>query len=508
MGFVIWYQVRLPGLRVSNDVYAGDFILDADLTIDLVSGPAAGSFSITLKNLPRPAVEALAAAQAAAPLTLTASLGYFDDPAGRAAVLEGTLEHLTSRVDDAGALKTVLTGQEKAGRALLARHVHVHREGVAPLEAFVADVAAQAGLGVAGPGGLGTVEDYTVTGTGMQALRTLADQAGAPLVIGDGTVRIGPAVGLGVPVRLVAGTHIIELQPVQQDRGTGLRLTVLGDPALKPGTPVVVVSPAAPPGPLRVERVQHSFSTRTGYTCDVTLVAAAPGEPATVTAADADAVAERIHRMGESAPPSIEVGQITGYASGHLASLDHGQKPDAKALTPSVHSPVERQTLHGKPIAAPFAFDDCGLIVPVYKGMRALLAHNKALVNDAVTAGFLWTGRPPRNQPGDWWLCLPTGLDARGKPTGKGVNDLTDGAGLRVVQAKGLRITVGERTLTQVGERPEPGDADVLVVEHASGTTVTIAADGSVTITTRGKDITIGTGGHAVKIGSAGVEVT
>ena len=72
-------------------------------------------------------------------------------------------------------------------------------------------------------------------------------------------------------------------------------------------------------------------------------------------------------------------------------------------------------TLTDKPIASPFAFDKCGLVVPVYQKMRALLVHGWNEPNDAVVDGFLWTSdmTPPPNQAGDWWLCLPTQLDRR-----------------------------------------------------------------------------------------------
>jgi hypothetical protein len=143
------------------------------------------------------------------------------------------------------------------------------------------------------------------------------------------------------------------------------------------------------------------------------------------------------------------------------------------------------------------------------------------LVNDAVVAGFLWAEQPrlepPKNAPGDWWLCLPTALDPQGMPTGKGVNDLTDNGGMRVIQAKGLRITVGQGTLPDVGERPQvPGDlAGNLRIEHESGATVTIGADGAVSVDSGGKDVTLKSGaasitlsGGSVMLHATSVEVT
>jgi hypothetical protein len=31
--------------------------------------------------------------------------------------------------------------------------------------------------------------------------------------------------------------------------------------------------------------------------------------------------------------------------------------------------------------------------------------------------------KPPQDEVGDWWLCLPTELDGDGEPTGGAVND-------------------------------------------------------------------------------------
>src|SRR5262249_35707843 len=113
--------------------------------------------------------------------------------------------------------------------------------------------------------------------------------------------------------------------------------------------------------------------------------------------------------------------------------------------------------------------------------------------------------------------CLPTALDGHGLPAGKGVNDLTDKSGLRVIQAKGLRITVGEDKLPDVGERPEVPDdlAARLLIEHESGTQIAVAADGAITLDAGGQDITLKSGeasitlsGGSVKLQGTSVEVS
>ncbi len=95
--------------------------------------------------------------------------------------------------------------------------------------------------------------------------------------------------------------------------------------------------------------------------------------------------------------------------------------------------------LNDKPIASPFAFYGCGLIVPVYPKMRSLLVHGWNEPEDAISNGFVWTSdmTPPKTNAGDWRLCLPTKLDGDGKPTGTTVDDLTSQDGQRIIRAQG-----------------------------------------------------------------------
>jgi hypothetical protein len=265
--------------------------------------------------------------------------------------------------------------------------------------------------------------------------------------------------------------------------------------------------------------VVHCFATSGGYTAELDLIAAGAGEVARV-ATGVRAVVDRWRQMVSRAQddhPAIDVGEVTTYASGadgkHLASLHYAQDPGPGVAAPSVASPVDDTLdLHDKPIASAFAFDRTGLVTPVYPGMRALLAHNRGEVNDAVLAGFLWSDNPrlrrPANEPGDYWLALPTGLGADGLPTGPGANDLIDAAGRRVVQVAGLHILVGADVLPEVGTRPEPPAADTITIEHASGTTITVDAGGAVTIETSHKPITLTNGTVSVRLDGAVVKVS
>jgi hypothetical protein len=201
--------------------------------------------------------------------------------------------------------------------------------------------------------------------------------------------------------------------------------------------------------------------------------------------------------------PAVDIGDVRTYREGaHTATLDLGHDSTADMPSPSVQATLRDApvALNDKPIASPFAFDRCGLVVPVYPKMRALLAHGWNEPEDAVAAGFVWTAEmtPPQNQPGDWWLCLPTGIDGDGKPTGNGVDDLIAKDGQRVIQVKGLKITIGSGLLNPVGARPTPGRDETLLIEADDNKTrMTVKAgeivmtDGSVTLTIAGGKISI-----------------
>ena len=568
MGFVIWFKLEVkqagpPGdvlLRVSNDVASGDYILDADITVDLVAGAAASTFRAVLANLPADVADTLKSRHHEAiagqnPLQATISLGYFDEPASQVSpVLRGVMTSIRSKVNGDGLLQTELRGSELAGYRLLNTPVQADQPGSESLGKYVqkiADAASTAGAKVtaAANSNLKSATGLTLrNGNGLGALRTIADFAEVPLVIRDGTILIGQAVGKDGSVRFSAADNIVSLDRMQEEPEdlptpggaaapgaaaatgpagspgevrTSLDLTVLGDPGVRVGLAAAfepVDEKDTLPGPLRVEHARHVFSTRHGYTCDVAVVVAKPGERAK-RLTGARGVVDRIRDLAESVReerPAVDIGQVTSYDDGangkHLVSMRYGQSPPADAVSPSVEVAVDPEPqLHSKPLAAPFAFHKCGLIVPVLPGMRALLAHNRGLVNDAVVTGFLWAEQPklepPKSAAGDWWLCLPTKLDGQGMPTGKGVNDLTDKSGMRVIQAKGLRITVGDGTLPDVGERPEvPGDlAGELLIEHESGTRITVASDGAITLDANGKDMTLKSGKASITLSGGSV---
>ncbi|MFE7580857.1 hypothetical protein ACFU5Y_04730 [Streptomyces gardneri] len=521
-------------LNVSNDVFGGSLVLDADITVTMGEGAVASTFEAVLVNLPAETVRTLRAALARRPLSATVRLGYFDDRSvGRDPVMAGRVVKLASWVAEDGLSRVRLTGQDAGGYALRMTSASAHRAAAANALDFADKVVTAAGLTLAKGSALTTeLTDHTVRNpTALDALRELAHTAGAPVVIRDRCVLIGPAVGTDDPapvefdpdVNLVAygdtqGEETLVVAPGEERPPTrnSMNVTVLGHPDLRVGQVVTLRRiQDAPAGPLRVNRLVHRFGVRTGYVCEVQLVAAAAGE--FVEAVDGvRAFTDRLDAGAERAllaRPSVDVGEVSAYrAAGHQVSLRYGQSPPPSMSLPSVTGPVGDDVLLDKPVAAPFAFGPCGLMTPVYPGMRALLAHNRNLVNDAAVVGWLWPRTPgaraPAPEPGDYWLALPTGTGSDGQPTGPGVNDLTDAKGGRVIQARGLHILVGTPKLPQVGTRPTPPEDDSVTIEHHTGTTIEIDPEGAVTVRTKGSGIKLTNGTVSLSLDGASVQVT
>jgi hypothetical protein len=551
MSVVTWYKVEiipaglgglgalgglgLP-LTVSNDVLAGSLVLDAEITVRMCEGAAADSFEVTLINLPDEATELIRAARRAGPLNVSIHLGYFDEPttrigdAGR--VMLGRVMGVTADVGPDGYGRTTLIGQEEGGYKLRQAQAALGRPDETDALDFATALAGSAGVPVAQGSTLDRdLTDFTVrAGTMLSALQSLAGTT--PLVVRDGTVYLGDAVGASTdpsPMVFDPDTNLISLaarsrEDTQPQSSPPLRSTVdicvLGHPRLRVGQVARISGlSGVPTGDLRIASVLHQFKLMGGYTARISLIAAAAGEAAQVRRG-VQVVIDRWSDVIDQARedhPAIDVGEVTAYVSGadgkHAATLHYGQESDPTVDAPSLASPVDQTTdLVRKPVASPFAFDRTGLVVPVYPGMRALLAHNRGLVNDAVVAGFVWPDNPamrrPPNQDRDYWLALPTGLDSDGRPTGPGANDLIDGTGHRVVQVAGLRVGVGPDLMDDVGTRPEPPADTSLTIAHHSGTTITIDENGAVTITTNDKPITLTNGGVSLTLSDTTVAVS
>ena len=76
-----------------------------------------------------------------------------------------------------------------------------------------------------------------------------------------------------------------------------------------------------------------------------------------------------------------------------------------------------------------------------------------------------------------------------------------------MLQARALHIVVGAGALPDVGTRPAVPDDDTITIEHSSGTTIAIDAQGAVTVTTDQKKLTFGNGQVSLTIDGSKVEV-
>ncbi len=553
MGFIIWYKVEFKEqqLTVSNDVFSGQYILDADIVLTMLEGATVDTFKITLTNLPEDASKALKAKQVkvaaqleaakkagaatspSQPLLVNIYLGYFDELSTfkSTSVMIGAVTSIKTTVNQNGLLETVVEGEEIGGYKLRTTYKPYDNRGDTTIKDLVEQIARDADVHVADGSNLdpqAKLGNYTLkANNSLEALRQVANIAQVPLVVRDGKIFIKESVGKDETPLLDPDTNIVSQDQINDTNGitdgkasgevtTSLNLTVLGIPELRVGQKAKLKNPPDQNKNMRINQLVHRFSTHTGYICDMTVVVADQGK-LTTGPVGVHGVVRRIRDLAESAQnqkPAIDVGEVTDYEAGndqkHLATLNYGQSPAPDAVAPSVEVKVGTTTqLHSKPIVSPFAWHKCGLIVPVYRGMRALLAHNLGSVNDALVAGFLWSEDPvyqrPKNKPGDYWLCLPTELGGdKQLPINKGVNDLIDKDGLRVIQAKGLRIFVGKDKLPDVGERPDVPDAQTIVIEHESGTKITIGSDGAITIQTDQKDISLSNKNATLKLGSDG----
>lgn len=353
----------------------------------------------------------------------------------------------------------------------------------------------------------------------------------AALITGDDTL---------ITVDSLEGARLAEFQPVQlgqtskqgvftdlpKEATQAFDFTALGLPSLRAGQAVVtsVDGYQNPFKPFRILQVTHAFSPDTGYVCRGRAVKFQDKQSNRsfsdkARGASAMAIADRIAGKVKDVQvtfPSVDVGRVKAVkTSDRVASLYYGQEKGSAVSTPSVDLDVPdgESVLVSKPLAAPFAWHNVGLTVPVYEGMRALLNQVRDSRDDSVVTGFLWANNPqmarPQSQDGDWWLCLPTEVSGTPKlPTGKGVNDLVAADGRRVIEAVGLKVSVGKKACSEVGKRPTEGDADVLLISHSSGTTIQVDKDGNVTVDGKGKSVSLACGGATLTVGDGKVSIS
>lgn len=545
MGVILKYQVNFPenSLKVSNDATAGDYILDADITVDMQRGASGSGFEIKLLDLPEKEAKKLYKQLQGGKLgSVVVKLGYMD---GKFDVVMGGLFGKVVAASEGDKLVTTISGLETGTHAL--RHSRFQKSlsgATNPSEAIsqlLKDAKFEAGdidrKPLFTPAEIGKkAKDVTLRGeTLIEILDDLAERADAELLVCDKKVRVGKPISdddyapdpFSTDVNLAVFTPFVKdipeekgrnrLQPLPAHEAQGYRFLIAGDPKLRPAQKVFAQVDGYDKKAgveYRVHSLVHHFSTNEGYICEgVALKVCTNGncrrqqDAAGMPSAEAivQSLSQRI-KDEQSKRPYLEVGKIKEYKTGtvsetpHRGSVFYGQRFERTEPQPSLRAEVEsqeKQLLTNTPLASPFAWHKCGLVVPVYPGMKALVGHNLGLANDGVIAGFLWSEKPaitaPENKPGDWWLCLPIDFDPSNPPTDqtKAVNDITTNTGTRVIELKGLKITVGTGKLATVGKRPIEGADDEFLIEHASGTRLRIASDGALTIDASKASLTI-----------------
>jgi hypothetical protein len=342
----------------------------------------------------------------------------------------------------------------------------------------------------------------------LKALQKIANLGRFSIQAKDGKLWMGNPQDLGVteltPITDGATSHPVTAR--SDTPGTspldGQDFKVAGMPSLRPSNLVTLGKQQ-----YRIQSVTHELKRDGGYQCSGRALSpdASHADAQAAARPSATQVARKIGQglaERERQRPAVSAGEVKEYTAGqHKTTVNIGQDIKPEMVSPSVQAPLRSDPvpLPDKPMASPFAFGSCGLVVPVYPKMRALLVHGWHEPDDAIIDGFLWTSKmtPPPNQKGDWWLCLPTEMDADGFPSGHTTDDLITQDGQRVIQVKGMKITIGAGLLNSTGSRPSPGSGESLTIQAGQNTKVTVKdgtiemTDGSVKMTISGGKISI-----------------
>jgi hypothetical protein len=542
MGVIIKYQVSFPdaGLTVSNDVFSGDFTLDASIQADMLRGALGGRLEVKLFNLPQAKVELLdKGVTAKTPKKIVIKLGYFDGDFST--VMQGVYSEVRSTVVE-DQLVSIFKGNEDATAALASAKVTRGWAAEVPLQTIVTDLLASATLTVGKvdktPKLEGRANDaakklkvpQVANETLLQTLDVMASRFQTEFAVFDQRMHFGtPVTDPGAPWSLTPDVNLAvfepfidavpaadsenRLHPVTSELANGFHFMATGDPSVRPGR---AVKPKVEKGdwesiPYRVLSVTHRFGLTSGYVCDGIALKVCTDDTCWKRQQlggrrTADAVARDMSSLmkGAARGAAVDVGKVESYKAGsgtapdvHRASLYTGQVFPTTETQPSLRTDVDAvadKIASNRPIVSPFAWHKCGLVVPVYAGMKAVMMHNLALTDDALVGGFMWSEtpaiEPPPSNAGDWWLCLPIGIQSGATPTTstKAANDLISAGGRRVIEARALTIKVGDK-MTTIGTRPADGTDDELVIDHKSGSKVKIDANGDLTI--EAKKITV-----------------
>ena len=552
MSVIIKYVIDFTkaGFAVSNDLFRGDFIIDASVRVVMSRGAAGGTFEIKLYDLPESKAALLnEKVKKPSDARVTIKLGYMDGDFET--VMEGIYRDVSATVEG-DSLVTTVKGEDSGTSALKRKRFQKGFDGKIDLADAVTKLLQEAFPEAAGARDdkeinqvpkveknvKVEVEDILLQGeTMMDVLDSLSHKVGAEFLVCDRTVQIGKPImnDSYKPDEFDPDRNLAEFRPIAKNLpgeeegdnrltkipaadALGFRFIIAGDPRLRPAQSVFAKVETKnngkvegyrkkPGADFRIHSLVHSLNMTGGYTCEGTAVKPCQGDDDNCRRQqdalgldNPDAIAQKLAQKTKdelARRAAIEVGAVKQYNAGdadaapHRSTLFSGQ-PFARSETqPSIRAEVEekeKQLLRNKPIVSPFAWHKCGLVVPVYPGMKALLSHNRNLPDDALVTGFLWSEKPtiepPKSKAGDWWLCLPIDFGGSNPPpdSTKAANDLIANNGKRVIEVKGLKITIGNDKLTNIGLRPAEGKDDEFLIEHKSGTKLKIAADGSLSI--------------------------
>ena len=120
MGVIIKYVLDFDkAFKVSNDVFKGDFLIDASVRAEMKSGAAGGTFEIKLVDLPESkAAELFEKSKKPDEARVTIKLGYMDGDFDT--VMEGVYKDVSATVDG-DSFVTTIKGEESATYALRKR---------------------------------------------------------------------------------------------------------------------------------------------------------------------------------------------------------------------------------------------------------------------------------------------------------------------------------------------------------------------------------------------------
>lgn len=586
MSVIVKYLINFPGagFTVSNDLFKGDFIIDASVVVSMNRGKAGCQFTIELYDLPEEKSKKLGQAKTAKEAGVVIKLGYMDGEFDT--VIEGVFTKVIVQVKGEN-LVTTITGDESGAYALkttrqkmaMAGQVNVNDileklmksafpsiSSPKPPTGILGEVAALFGNGTTSDNLIDKVpnvqnvlvelKDVSVMEDNlMAAVGNLAAKADSEFLVCDKKIFLGKPIKNDAyqPKEFDRDVNLAEFRPMAQNlpgkdsdnrlieipphQTLGFYFIVTGDPKLRPGQKVFANIESKVgnetqsfskndqnQGEFRIHSLEHNLSMTGGYYCKGQAVKTCSDKECrdqqeALGLGNPDRIAQKLSQQGKDERrknPSIEIASVKQYNIGeggeapHRSTLYFGQNFDNAETQPSIRAEVEVKDNHlllNKPIVSPFAWHKCGLVVPVYPGMKALLTHNLNLPDDTLVTGFLWSEKPniepPKNHEGDWWLCLPIDFDSSKPPSDdtKAANDLIANNGKRVIEVNGLKITVGTDKLSSVGTRPKEGEDNEFLIEHKKAK-IKIAADGTIEMTADKE------GGIVFKISKTSVDIS